>query len=157
PGDLVEVRVVEEKRRFARAELVRVVEPGPTRVTPACPLSDRCGGCPWMHVSREAQLAAKQEIVRRALAKLDIEVRQIVAPVPELRYRVRARWTRQGSAVGYAGRRSHQIVDVEACPALVPELEAALVAKKSAVPEGGQLSGLSAPDGRVHLSNEPGE
>jgi 23S rRNA (uracil1939-C5)-methyltransferase len=154
PGDLVEVRLVEEKKRFARGEIVRVVEPGPSRVTPPCPLADRCGGCPWMHVSTEAQLAAKQEIVRHALRGLDVEVRQIVAPGPPLGYRVRARWTRRGSAVGYAARRSHEIVDVDRCPALVPALEAAMLAQKSRVPEGGTLSALISPEGVVTFSDE---
>jgi 23S rRNA (uracil1939-C5)-methyltransferase len=154
PGDVVEVRLVEEKRRFARAELLRVIEPGPARVTPPCPLSDRCGGCPWMQVSVEAQLAAKQEIVRRALRKVDVEVRQIVAPSPSLGYRVRARWVRQGGAVGYFARRSHDIVDVPACPALVPKLEAAMLAEKGRVPEGGALVGLISPEGEVSVAVE---
>ena len=50
-------------------ELVRVVAPGPARVTPRCPLAAAraCGGCPWQHVARDAQLAAKQAIVAGAL------------------------------------------------------------------------------------------
>jgi 23S rRNA (uracil1939-C5)-methyltransferase len=154
PGDLVEVRLVEEKKRFARGELVRVLEPGASRVTPPCAVADRCGGCPWMHVSLETQRAAKEEIVRRALRKLDVEVRQIVALGPALGYRVRARWTRRGNAVGYAARRSHEIVDVERCPALVPALEAAMLAEKSRVPEGGSLSALISPEGVVTFTGE---
>ena len=70
PGDRVVARVVEDKRSFARAELVRVVAAGAARVTPPCPIVDRCGGCPWQHVDDEAQRAAKQAIVARALGKL---------------------------------------------------------------------------------------
>jgi 23S rRNA (uracil1939-C5)-methyltransferase len=151
PGDLVEVRLTDEKKRFARGEILRVVEPGAARVAPECPLADRCGGCPWMHVSREAQLAAKQEIVRRALAKTALEVRQSAAPVPPVGYRARARWTRQGSRVGYTARRSHQIVDVPRCPALVPELEAAMLAERDQLADGESLSGLAAPDGRTQV------
>ncbi len=152
PGDLLLVRVVAAKRRFARAELVRVLEPGAARVTPSCALADRCGGCPWMQVSREAQLAAKQEIVRRALQRSDVQVRQIVAPSPPLGYRVRARWSRSGGAVGYSARRSHEVIDVDRCPALVPELESALLAKKGDLAEGDSLVGLVAPDGQVRVA-----
>ncbi len=63
PGDRVLVRVVEDKRSFVRAELVRVVTAGGARVAPPCPIVDRCGGCPWQHVALDAQLAAKQAIV----------------------------------------------------------------------------------------------
>src|SRR5215467_12476688 len=67
PGDRVVARVVEDKRKFVRAELVRVVVPGATRVVAPCPIVERCGGCPWQHVDAEAQRAAKQAIVARAL------------------------------------------------------------------------------------------
>lgn len=157
PGDWVEARVVEAKRRFARAELVRVVEPG-ARVTPPCALASRCGGCPWQHVEPAAQLAAKQSIVERALA--GIEVRQIAAAPAWLGYRVRARMTRRAGALGFAARRSHQIVDVDHRPALEPALDGAMqearAALGAALGEEGTLSGLVAPDGRVQLAVEPG-
>src|SRR6476469_5962715 len=70
-GDRVEVRFVEEKKKFARAEVVRVVEPSRDRTPPLCPhFLEGCGGCQWQHITREAQLAAKQAIVEGALRKL---------------------------------------------------------------------------------------
>jgi tRNA/tmRNA/rRNA uracil-C5-methylase (TrmA/RlmC/RlmD family) len=152
PGDLLEVRLTEEKQRFARGEIVRVVERGVSRVDPVCAIADRCGGCPWMHVSREAQLAAKQEIVDRALGKLAIEVRQIVAPGPPLGYRVRARWTRRGDDYGYSARRSHEIVNVKRCPALVPALELALL--KSRPADGESLAAMINEEGNVEFTDE---
>jgi 23S rRNA (uracil1939-C5)-methyltransferase len=169
PGDLVEVQLVEEKRRFARAQLLTVVEAGSSRVTPPCPLADRCGGCPWMQVAPDEQRRQKQEIVRRALEPLGrpsgtgshsaqggpgIEVRQIAAPAGELGYRVRARMTARGGKLGFAARRSHEIVDVETCPALEPALDAALRRARASLKlrEEGTLAGLVAADGRVHLA-----
>ena len=37
PGDLVRVKITKEKKNFAEAKLLEVIEPGPTRVAPACP------------------------------------------------------------------------------------------------------------------------
>ncbi len=37
PGETVEVRLVEDRGRWATAELVRVIKPSPDRVTPPCP------------------------------------------------------------------------------------------------------------------------
>ncbi len=72
PGDLAEVEVRERKRRFARARLVRVLDPGPGRVDPPCPhyLSDRCGGCQLQHLSVEVQLKAKRGFVGDALRRI---------------------------------------------------------------------------------------
>ena len=43
PGDRLLVRITEVKKRYARAELVQVIEPSPDRVRPRCPVTDRCG------------------------------------------------------------------------------------------------------------------
>ena len=67
PGDAVRVEVVEEKASFARARIVAVEEPSPLRAEPRCPHGDACGGCPWQHLSYEAQLEAKRANVVGAL------------------------------------------------------------------------------------------
>lgn len=154
PGDRVRVRVVEEKRSFARAELVRVIAPG-ARVAPPCPIVERCGGCPWQHVAPEAQRAAKQAIVARALGRTGAAAAPLVPSPAELGYRTRARMTARGGAVGFQARRSHAVVDVEACLALAPPLDAALQAARRALGpllgEEGTLSGLVR-DGGVELA-----
>lgn len=66
-GDAVRVEVVEEKASFARARIVAVEEPSPLRAEPRCPHGDACGGCPWQHLSYEAQLEAKRANVVGAL------------------------------------------------------------------------------------------
>ena len=67
PGDAVRVEVVEVKATFARARIVAVEEPSPLRAEPRCPHGDACGGCPWQHLSYEAQLEAKRANVVGAL------------------------------------------------------------------------------------------
>lgn len=70
PGDLVEARLVADRPRYARAELVSVLEASPDRVKERCPLTGVCGGCPWQHVGYEAQLAAKRAQVADALVHI---------------------------------------------------------------------------------------
>lgn len=164
PGDRVRVRLTEQKRKFARGELLEVLAPGRERVTPPCAIADRCGGCPWQHVSVTAQLAAKQSIVERALKSSGAAVEPIAPSPRSLGYRTRARMTARDGNVGFAARRSHDIVDVAFCPALDPELDRALQAARRSI--GHQLGdeGLLAAaltrdsDGksRVHLALGPG-
>jgi 23S rRNA (uracil1939-C5)-methyltransferase len=159
PGDLVEVRIAEAKKSWARGEIVRLLEPG-RRVTPPCPLALECGGCPWMHVDVPAQLESKQQIVAHALGKSGVEVLPIVRAPETLGYRRRAKMTARGRALGFLARRSHRIVDVPRCPALDLRLDAAMqVARERMIGllgEGGTLSGLVSHDGRVHLVVECG-
>jgi len=87
PQDRIRARLVRAKRSFAEAEVVELLEPSPDRVTPPCPYFGRCGGCTWQHLSYQAQLAAKEQIVRESLERLgglrDVPLRRIVpAPKP---------------------------------------------------------------------------
>jgi len=159
PGDLVEVALVEEKARFARGELQRVVEAGAARREPPCPIAGRCGGCPWMHVDEEAQRVAKQAIVARALGRSGaptLEVRPIAFDADGLLgWRTRARMRLQGGAIGFSGRRSHALVPVERCLAMDPRLDAALqAAGRAGLRVDGEVAGVVADDGRVHLALE---
>ncbi len=67
PGDKVTVEVIEDKPTFARARLVVIDEPSPSRVQPPCTHGDTCGGCSWQHLSYDAQLKAKRSNVVAAL------------------------------------------------------------------------------------------
>ena len=55
-GETVEAKITEVKKKFARAELVNVVEPAESRVEPACDYFGDCGGCQYQHMAYEAQL-----------------------------------------------------------------------------------------------------
>jgi 23S rRNA (uracil1939-C5)-methyltransferase len=128
PGDRVRVRVVEAKPRWTRSRLVTVLEPGPGRREAPCPYYDRCGGCTLEHLTYEAQLAAKAQVVGDALARiggLDVPVSGVTPSPSEFRYRNRVSFTlRRGEREVRAGfhelERPDRVVDVSgAC--LLPE------------------------------------
>jgi 23S rRNA (uracil1939-C5)-methyltransferase len=70
PGEKARVRLVEEKRNHARAELVEVLRPSAQRQAPACLHFGMCGGCHYQHMPYEAQLVAKTEILRDQLMRI---------------------------------------------------------------------------------------
>ena len=70
PGELVRVRLIEEKRRFARADLLEVLEPSPERISPCCPHFAVCGGCHYQHMPYEYQLDAKVDILVDQLERI---------------------------------------------------------------------------------------
>jgi 23S rRNA (uracil1939-C5)-methyltransferase len=86
PGELVRARVSKVKRNFAQARAVDILRPTSARVDGRCTHLGACGGCTWQELQYEAQLAAKQHIVREALERLggfrDIEIPETV-PSPE--------------------------------------------------------------------------
>lgn len=132
PGDVVAAQLIDAqgaRRGYARARLVRIEVAGAERTPPACALAspDQCGGCPLMHVSRTAQLAAKRTWVERALRHTQAVVLPPLAPTPDLGYRVRARLVVSGGRLGFAGARSHRRVAVSRCAVLHPRLDRVLL------------------------------
>lgn len=85
PGDTVMANIQEEKASFCRGTVSQILEASPSRIQSPCPYADLCGGCPWSHMSYEAQLAAKRENLMGNLTrigKMEAEtVSQLVADV----------------------------------------------------------------------------
>jgi 23S rRNA (uracil1939-C5)-methyltransferase len=91
PGDRARVRVT-TSGRFARGQIESLIEPSALRVEPPCPhyTIDRCGGCQIQHMRYDAQLGAKQRIVRDALERIGkrrVELAPITPSASEWRYR----------------------------------------------------------------------
>ena len=72
PGDVVRLRGVARRRRYAFARVEAVVAPGEGRVAPRCRHfdADGCGGCQWQHLAASVQLEAKARVVGDALRRI---------------------------------------------------------------------------------------
>lgn len=128
PGERVEVRVVEERGRWTRSELVRIEREAPGRREAPCPHYERCGGCTLEHLEYAAQLEAKSRIVGDALqriGKLAVEPPLVVPSPDEFHYRNRVSFTfrrgRSGVTAGFhALEDPDSVVDITA-GCLLPE------------------------------------
>ena len=127
PGDLARVRLGEAQGGALHAELVELLEPGPARVVPACPLVGQCGGCDRQQLSLDGQLAAKEEAVADALERLGGlglgSLRPIVPSPRPTRYRRRLRAHLAGDGWGFRERASHRVVRTSACLLVEEEVE----------------------------------
>jgi len=70
PGERVQVQLLEQRRRWARARLLQVLQPSPEREVPRCRHYAACGGCHYQHVPYADQLRAKESILRDQLLRL---------------------------------------------------------------------------------------
>ncbi|UJX47907.1 class I SAM-dependent RNA methyltransferase [Xanthobacter sp. YC-JY1] len=129
-GELVRGEVEGERIR-----LDAIIEPSPERVEPECPHFGRCGGCLLQHWDSAPYLAWKRQMVVDALAREGIEAD--VAPTIDAhgagRRRVifHARQYGARTVVGFAERKSHAMVAIDACPVLAPGLDQALPAARA--------------------------
>jgi 23S rRNA (uracil1939-C5)-methyltransferase len=130
PGERHRVRLVREKKDFARARSVEILEAAPTRRHPPCPYYESCGGCALMHLRPEAQVEVKKAILTEGLERAGTLPRTPLSTLSaaELGYRNRLRFhvafseERSRPVLGFRRRGSHEVVDVEACLLGSPEL-----------------------------------
>ena len=125
-GERVSAKIVREKKQFAEAELVEVLEPSPHRVRPECIYFGRCGGCSYQHMSYEHQLRWKMRQVEQAIRRIgklsEPPMRPIVpSPLPYA-YRNRITVHAEDGVVGFYRRDEHRLMDVERCPIAMPEV-----------------------------------
>jgi len=125
PGEQARVRIVDDKRGYATAEVEEIVAASEQRVAPACPHFGACGGCQYQHANYAAQLSYKKEILRETLERGGVyppEDIAVLAGEPwAYRNRIRLAFDANGNA-GYRGRRSHAIVPIAECPIAAPLL-----------------------------------
>jgi 23S rRNA (uracil1939-C5)-methyltransferase len=151
PGDRLRVRVVEQRRAWARAELTEILTPSPWRRPPPCALASACGGCQWQHVTEEAQRAAKQRAVEDALERIGrfrgLQVAPILAAGPALGYRHRIRLqVRQSGGrafLGFHRLRSRDVVPVDRCLQMSEPLARAFERLRLAVTAAHPVPGLA--------------
>src|SRR5574339_334592 len=91
PGERVRIRLIAEKRGFARGELVEILEASPDRIVPRCKHFGLCGGCHYQNLPYEEQRKAKREILRDQLRRIgrieDAPVNDMVASPRPWNYR----------------------------------------------------------------------
>ena len=132
PGDLARVRVIQTKDRWARGEILELLEAGPGRRKPPCPRYGECDGCSLQHLEYPDQLEWKGRIVADSLGRIGgiPDATPTVVPSPaEFNYRNKATMTLRRLAGGslVAGfrevSRKHRVMDMGTeCLLMVPEL-----------------------------------
>jgi 23S rRNA (uracil1939-C5)-methyltransferase len=146
PGDTAAVRITEEHRTWARAELVEITEASPERITPACPRYGTCGGCSLQHLRYEAQVRVKTAVLRDAFIHLGAFVPpepQVFPSAPwEYRNRMEFHSIREFSTrkprrlprppaapVGLKARKTAEIIPLTDCPIADPGIRQRLKEK----------------------------
>jgi 23S rRNA (uracil1939-C5)-methyltransferase len=143
-GERVSARIVREKKQFAEAELIEVLEPSPHRAKPECPYFGRCGGCSYQHISYSHQLELKARQVEQAMRRIakmpEPPMRPIVPSPSPYGYRNRITVHAQDDVVGFYRRDVHRLMDIAQCPIAMPEVNAALTQLRATRPRDGHYS-----------------
>ena len=141
PGETAKVRVDTLKSKYAVAQLLELLERSPERAQPFCPVFGTCGGCHVQHLEYAAQLRWKREVVRNALARIggfaEIGVADTIGMENPRAYRNKMSLVvdRSHERAGFYKQRSHDIVEIDACPIVMPRLDAQIARLNAAKAE----------------------
>ncbi|MBF0167671.1 MAG: class I SAM-dependent RNA methyltransferase [Alphaproteobacteria bacterium] len=131
PGEKVLARIEGKRGDGFTASVIEWLVQAPDRAKPACKHFGICGGCSVQHVMDSRYVAWKRGIAVQALGRVGV-AESLIAPLMRVPQGTRRRAsfafkkTREGMLLGFHARATHQIVDLQECPLLVPALVAAL-------------------------------
>ncbi len=132
PGDHVQVRLEKFKKSYWEATLIKVLTPGPGRVTPPCPYIDDCGGCQWQHLSYSEQLESKKQVLLHQLSRTTrlsaedlLAITKVYGAETKLHYRARVQAHGNGKGLGFLKTGSKNLTLVDECMTMRPEIQVA--------------------------------
>ena len=89
PGDVVNARIIKEKKSWAEGKVLNLVKPSADRIDAFCPHFGVCGGCKWQMLPYEHQLKYKQQQVQDQLSRIGQVELPAIEPIlgsPHQRY-----------------------------------------------------------------------
>ena len=126
-GDRVKTQPIQINSHGIQTKLLEVIAPSDDRKTPDCGASPACGGCQFQHLETGEYQSWKDKMVRDALKRADItpkEWRTTYSAPTSSRRRARFVYRRlqHEMVMGFRERSSHQIIPIDDCIILAPEL-----------------------------------
>ena len=125
PGETVRIKIVLDKKKFARGELVEVLDPSPSRISARCAHFLDCGGCHYQHIAYDQQLLIKEKVLRDQLERIGRLVSppiEAVVPSPNkfgYRNQVKFHISRSGKP-GFFRANKNGVLEISECH--LPEL-----------------------------------
>lgn len=117
PGEIIEAKIVLEKKNFYEGKINRVLKASDDRITSICPHFDECGGCQYLNVAYEKSLEYKQNKVIDILKKylqIDIKINPIIKSDDNLFYRNKVTFQVEEN-IGFYKEKSNTLIPIDTC------------------------------------------
>ena len=130
-GEQVEAEIIEVKKNFARAKLLRVIHTSSERTDPKCPYFMACGGCQYQHIAYAEQLRIKHKQISdlfQRVGRIEAEIEPVAGSPKAYGYRnrimIRTQWNKpeQRLNIGFIRYDNRYVEDIDHCPISEPEV-----------------------------------
>lgn len=123
PGEVVQVELLHSKKNYDQGKLIRILEPSPDRIEPACSFYQECGGCQLQHLAMDKQVQEKERLFKQALDQALNTKETLVYPAlisPSIygyrhRLHLKTVWKNNRFTLGFFRPKSHDLVPIDHC------------------------------------------
>lgn len=116
PGDIVNIKIVKENKKYNEAILIDLVKSSSKRIDAPCPYFGICGGCSLQTLPYDLGISYKKDKVINYFKKMGLIIAPNVIP-NDIPYNYRNKITLKvvNGVVGYYKLNSHSVVEVNKC------------------------------------------
>ncbi|MBQ6323745.1 MAG: class I SAM-dependent RNA methyltransferase [Bacilli bacterium] len=117
PGEIVDIEIINEKKKYKEAQVLKIIKKSNDRIKPLCPYSNECGGCDLNHLDyskeNEFKYTKVKELVKKYLNE-DIEIKEISFS-KENTYRNKIVLHGKSKVLGQYKKHSNEIIPINKC------------------------------------------
>ena len=108
--EVVEIKDLEEKKNYSKANIKKIIKKSELRVEPICPYYYKCGGCNFMHLRSDAEINFKIDKLRNYFNRCDE-----FYETKKYNYRNKVVLHVSDNKIGFYEENSHNIIDIDYC------------------------------------------
>lgn len=116
PGEIVKIRIINEKKKYIEAIIDKYIKTSKERIKPKCKYFGFCGGCDLLHLNYENQLKYKQEKIENIFNKylnVKTKINSIVFD-KEFYYRNKVKF-QVSDKIGFYKSNSYEVIPINNC------------------------------------------
>lgn len=136
PGEIVEIKITKDKKKYLEAKVTNYLEVSDKRIKEKCPYFDICGGCNLLHIDNEDENTFKEKKVHELIEKFttinDFSFKNISSN-KEYNYRNKVVFHVKDKHLGFYKRKTNDLIEINNCLLLCNEINKLIPILKSLV------------------------
>lgn len=117
PTEIVDVRIVKDKKHYSEGVSTNIIEKSSDRVDSICPYFKECGGCSTGYIKYDKALIYKKSIVKdiiKKYASYDVDP-EIISNYQEYKYRNKVTLRVLNGNLAYTKEGSNELININKC------------------------------------------
>ena len=117
PDELVECKIINDKKNYYEAKLINIISKSPKRLIPKCKYFDICGGCQLQHLNYDDSTLYKKKKINDLFKRNELfnEDIKFIKNANDFYYRNKIELKVINGQIGFYQSKSHDLVEINEC------------------------------------------